>query len=393
MKNKLPIVILSAIVIGYICLEIFGPQPTDWSTNYGNSKTTPFGSQLLYEGLEDLFPGQAVIPVEKPLHKQLEEFEQAKSNYVIVQQSLKLTQEEANALLRYVENGNTVFVAATVFEGKLGQELDLNPDSFWDLFYKEEFGKDEYLTFTNAYDSNSVHYPLLDNVYYNSLPAHSVTEILSRNKDGKAVFGRIDRGDGHLYLHSVPLIFTNYFMVDPVNHNYISQAFSFLPNQKTYWDEYYKPGRTRIESPVRFLLDQRSLSWAWYLLLATTILFIIFQGKRKQRTIPIVEPPTNATLEFTKTVGQLYYQHGDHKDIAEKKIRFLLEYIRNRWNLPSTHFEEEFRHRLHQKSGVPRDRLDKLFNLALQIRAKEKVSELVLQTLHQLMEDFYRSTR
>ncbi|MBL0018352.1 MAG: hypothetical protein IPP17_18390 [Bacteroidetes bacterium] len=136
------------------------------------------------------------------------------------------------------------------------------------------------------------------------------------------MFIRIDMGEGSFYLHSVPLMFTNYFMVDPVNNQYISKALSFLPVQDVIWDEYFKPGKVKTDSPVGHLLEQPALRWAWILALAGVLLFMVFESKRKQRIIPVIEPLNNTTLEFTKTVGILYFAHGDHKDISEKKIKF-----------------------------------------------------------------------
>ena len=53
------------------------------------------------------------------------------------------------------------------------------------------------------------------------------------------------------------------------------------------------------------------------------ILFIIFRGKRVQRIIPVISKLDNATVAFTRTIGELYYQHGDFTNIIEKKINLL----------------------------------------------------------------------
>lgn len=394
MRNKLPIFILVALIIGYILLEVMGPKADDWSPNYGLDRTEPFGSQLLHEGMADIFPGQDVEMVDVSPAEQLKEFQKERTNYMIIQQVLDMKGEDARALLRYVENGNNVFIAAVSLDGALGDSLKVNSDSFWDkIFDEDEISKDNYVYLDEDYDSDEKHYPLLDNVVYNSFLAYNADDILSRNRDNDAVFVRIDKGEGSFYIHSIPYMFTNYFMVDRVNHEYISKILSFLPERKTYWDEYYKPGRLHVDTPVSFILDQRSLRWSWFLLLATVILFIIFHGKRRQRVIPVVEPPANDTLEFTRTVGRLYYLHGDHKDIADKKIKFLLEYIRNRWQLSTSELDDEFRRRLAGKSGAKRPLVDNLFNTVEYVRKSSKIGEENLNVLHRLMDDFYKQSR
>lgn len=394
MRNKLPIFILVALIIGYVFLEVLGPKADDWSPNYGLDRTEPFGSQLLHEGMEDLFPGQDILTVEESPAERLKEFQKERSNYMIIQQVLKVESDDARSLLRYVENGNNVFIAAVSLEGALGDSLGMNSDSFWDkIFDQEVISKDNYVYMDDDFDPTEKHYPLLDNVVYNSFLAYNADKILSRNRDNDAIYVRIDKGEGSFYIHSIPYMFTNYFMVDPVNHEYISKVLSFLPERTTYWDEYYKPGRVHVDTPVSFILDQRSLRWSWFLLLATVVLFIIFHGKRRQRVIPVVEPPVNDTLEFTRTVGRLYYLHGDHKDIAEKKIKFLLEYIRNRWQLSTGELDDEFRRRLAGKSGAKRPLVDNLFNTIDFVRKSSKIGEENLSLLHRMMDDFYNQSR
>ena len=92
---------------------------------------------------------------------------------------------------------------------------------------------------------------------------------------------------------------------------------------------------------LRFLFTTPSLTWAYYLTLAGLGLFMIFESKRRQRVIPVIEPVKNKSLEFVETVGQLYYQQADHASIAEKKIQYWLAYVRQRFNIPTTELAEE----------------------------------------------------
>jgi len=395
MSNKLPVLVLVVLIIGYIILEVFGPKGDDWNPNYGHNQIQPFGSQLLYEGMGDLFPGNEIIPVDIAPSEQLKEFQRERTNYMIVQQVLEMDPVDARSLLRYVENGNNVFVSAVSFDGALGDSLNVYSDDFWYRIFdgNEEASKDDYLKLDEAYDPKVVHYPLLDNVVYNHFYTSSAKEVLGTNRDGEPVFVRLDRGEGSFFIHSIPYLFTNYFMVDEINHEYISKVLSFLPERKTYWDDYYKPGKLHLDNQMSYILDQTSLRWSWMLLLVSVLLFIIFNAKRQQRVIPVVEPPANDTLEFTRTVGRLYFLHGDHKDIADKKIKFLFEYIRNRWQMSTRDLDETFRKRLANKSGVKRPAVDNLINAIEGIQNSEKVSENRLLILHHHMEDFYEHCR
>ena len=52
--------------------------------------------------------------------------------------------------------------------------------------------------------------------------------------------------------------------------------------------------------------------------LCYVLLFIIFHAKRKQRIVPVIEPLQNSSAEFVKTIGNLYLQEGNFKDMANK---------------------------------------------------------------------------
>ena len=124
MKNKiLPIALLVLVFVAYVLLEVFGPKGEDWSPKYGNDHDEPFGSMLVFEGLADLFPNDKVVPVDVAPSEQLAEFEKNTSNYIIIQHTLETAWEDAKALIRYVENGNNVFIAAAAFEGALADSL------------------------------------------------------------------------------------------------------------------------------------------------------------------------------------------------------------------------------------------------------------------------------
>ncbi len=392
MRSKAPYLVLAVLFIGYIMLEVFGPQPENWNPSFEYDKYRPFGSELVYQGLPDLFPGQTIKVVENAPDEVLKEFEKKRANYIIIQEEFKSNQFEAKSLLDFVNRGNNVFISASVFSGSLADSLGIkNEDEFWALFdaFDASPSKNEFLTLDSEIDPKNKHFPLLDNIVYNYFQGSVDGKRLGWNKRDRATYIKVDVGDGSFYLHSVPLMFTNYYMVDPINHEYISRALSMLPVRDVIWDEYFKPGKVHTDSPVAYLLDNRSLKWAWFLSLGGVLMFMLFESKRKQRIIPVIEPPANTTLEFTKTVGRLYFAHGDHKDIAEKKVKHLLEYIRNRWSLPTTDFSDEFRAKLAAKSGAELKQVDLIFELATNIQSADEVEESALIQLSKAIDNFY----
>lgn len=78
---------------------------------------------------------------------------------------------------------------------------------------------------------------------------------------------------------------------------------------------------------------------------------MLFNAKRKQRVVPIIKPLENTTVDFAKTIGNLYYQEGDHTTIIDKKIIYLLEKIRNEYLIDTTKLDADFIKKFQQKTG------------------------------------------
>src|SRR6185503_10139397 len=64
--------------------------------------------------------------------------------------------------------------------------------------------------------------------------------------------------------------------------------------------------------------------------------------RRKQRIIPVMTRPRNDSMDFVKTIGRLYYDKGDHKNLSRKMAAYFLEYVRNRYKLTTVSLDEEF---------------------------------------------------
>jgi hypothetical protein len=148
-----------------------------------------------------------------------------------------------------------------------------------------------------------------------------------------------------------------------------------------------------IRTPLRYVLSQEPLRWAYYLALSGVILFVVFNGRRRQRIIPVIPPKTNTTLEFVETVGRLYFQHGDHKNMAEKKIAHFLDYVRAHYYLKTDVFDQALCEKLAEKSGVEVEAVSALFKQIESIHAQPQISAAGLSELSRAIERFYGFAR
>ncbi|NCP46642.1 MAG: DUF4350 domain-containing protein, partial [Flavobacteriales bacterium] len=165
-------------------------------------------------------------------------------------------------------------------------------------------------------------------------------------------FIKINMGKGSIFINTLPNAFSNYFLTDTLNYSYPIYALSNLPNQPTFWDEYYKAGKKDASTPLRFILNEPALKFAYFLLIFSLLFYIIFKAKRKQRIIPVIEPISNSTTDFIGVVSSMYYQEKNHLNLAHKKINYFLEMVRSNYLIATEKLDETFIQNLALKSGV-----------------------------------------
>lgn len=388
------LLLLGAAVLAFVLVEYYRPKPLDWRPTYANRDAIPYGTRATYELLPGLFGNQPVRTVRLPVYNHLRETALPnRSSYVFVNESFVADENDLKQLLAYVARGNAAFIAARQFASGLTDTLGLRA-----RFGVESLGDSTQLNFANPAFKTQADYAYRRNWATAYLEPDSLAKppmrratVLGVNNRQQATFVKIPFGKGAFFLHSVPVAFTNFYVLRNPTAEYAFKAFSYLPDAPVFWDEYQKQGRVGEESLFRFLLSHPSLTWAYYLLLATLALFVFSHARRRQRVIPVVEPPRNTSLEFVETVGQLYFQQGNHRDLAEKKIAHWLAFVRQQFNLPTQEFNDEARRHLAAKSGASRAEVDALLAQVEAVRASAVLNEAQLLNLNRRIEAFYQT--
>ncbi|QJD78346.1 DUF4350 domain-containing protein [Spirosoma rhododendri] len=384
--------LLVLTVVGYVLFDYYRPKPLDWTPTYRNDNKIPFGTQALYELLPDLLSQPAVPTVRTPVYNFLTETKlPTRSNYVLIAHDFKIDRNDQRELLRYVERGNTVLVSAYQFPDSLSRQLGFKADE--QKPQRADTTLRQYLV--NPRLSPSVGYTFRhdDGRNFIRILKSATVTVLARNARREPTFIRVRYGRGQFLIHNLPLAFTNYYVLDPKSSDYAFNALSYLPTAPTYWDEYQKQGRFGKEeqSIFRYVWSQPALNWAYYLVVFGVLFYVLFAGKRTQRVIPVVEPPRNTSLEFVETIGQLYFQQGNHDNLARQRVQYFLADLRERYGLNTTTLDTEFTTRLSQKSGLSADEAADLTRLLRDARRSVSLSEFDLLRLNRAMEQFYAS--
>lgn len=349
--------------------------------------------------------GDSTKANEKEVDWKTEALLHTRPNYLFVNTTFSATPADLPLLLRYAALGHNVFIVAESFSEAGRTLLDTLglrirrvplamrrgprglpvPDSVTVRFSSPALAGPRYrLPGADAdlrFEADSAH----------PHPTYGPARSLAADAQGRPVLVRCAYGRGYVYLCTVPIAFTNQFVLRPATSQFAATALSYLPARAAWWDEYQKQGRLGNQSLLRLVSNHEALNTAWYLLIIGGLLFVLVEARRQQRVIPTIKPLPNTTLLFTRTVASLYRQGRDHGPIAEKKIGLFLDYLRTRFQETSPDFgDAAFRERLSQKSGVARPRVDELLRLVNFARTAPQLNDQMLLQLSRALSDFRR---
>ena len=114
--------------------------------------------------------------------------------------------------------------------------------------------------------------------------------------------------------------------------------------------------------------------------------------RRRQRKIPPHQKPVNDSLDFVKTLGRLYYDRKDHKNLAVKMAAHFFEHIRSAYKIPTHTTDDDFITALHFKSGYPEEELQKIITVIDTIKRSPVIMDWQLSDFYKQLEAFYQNT-
>ena len=448
------------LMIFFVINDSTGTKPVEWKVSFSKEDKSPYGLQVLYHEMGQLFPqSQVEVSTVTPYQYLLDNFyydlyedeeenvettvEEEPTDEVTVEELIEGTNYEDNSsledstyfeedyldyydpksfliinpyaemddissdyLLDFVSDGNVVMISSFNFSKKLLDSLqaEIKYDVLPQLKLADSLSighinfKDSELNLTLAnsqWDANTYTYKKgMEGIYFSQLDSVYTTVLGYHQFENKRRinFVKIQYGDGFFYLHTQPFVFTNFNLLKSGNATYAAHALSYLPDWDIIWDDRATVNEDRIDNPLRYLLSQPALRWAWYISLISLLFFIIFKAKRRQRIVPIIDKLPNTSIDFAKTIGNLYYQQGKPQDIVNKKITFFLEHIRNTYLLDTQNLNDDFKKKLQSKTGMPQIEIERLVDYIIKLSKLKDIPETSLVLLHNMIDNFYKQT-
>lgn len=378
----------------------------------------PYGTRYAHDNLSAIFP-EAVIRTSSrfPILFRDENARDTLRALIIVAPSFHPDPDEMNSLIGFASSGNQVFISAMSIADTVFSMVHIKPR------IKEADSVDNQIT-----DSATVNggnrgiagepsanlktgepakislmdprrkewvdyaYPGFFTENHFEEVDTGICRILGRNEEGTPNFIRISYAhNGAIYIHLEPLAFSNFFLLHKENQSYYDLTFSWL-SEKTgvvEWSDYFRYSHQGEKySALHFVLANRSLRWAFWLTLVLFALIFLVESKRKQRAIPEMPKFRNASEDFVKTVGRLYFQQKNNQNLAVKMISTFLENIRTSYNMPTSVLDESFSRKLAFRTGKQFNEITELMQSIHDARLNETLSDREILDLQQKINQF-----
>ena len=365
---------------------------------YSKNDTKPFGGNIAYRQIEAMYDAIMVQDKKQGFKDTWENISDTGALYICLAPKLFLTEEEVSAMMEYVEAGNSLFISAALIDQLLLDETGCD-EAYNAAELDHLMGEMANASVNSVVQPETkygyYYYPFQN--YFTGIDSTN-TRVLGYNADKKPNLIVYFKGKGKLYLQCDPRAYSNYFLLKDNNFQHLKNTLAFTENkpQHVYWDDHYYKLRSRNNSKRNFsslteIMKNPPLKAAFLLSLLLLALYILFGGKRIQRIIAQLKPNENTTVTFTETIGRLYLQKKDNKNIAEKMITYFNEYIRNTYFLNTNHVHDDFLVQLSRKSGVDKDKVETLYRTIVATQGSDVVNDYQLLSLNEQIQNFYKN--
>jgi hypothetical protein len=317
--------------------------------------------------------------------------------YFIASPRLLSYKAEVDAMVDFVDRGNTLFVAANYFDPyfleqfSLSVQNDLSVLSNADAFRMRETQKQLLDTsLFNPHHFSFYFFPLQKSF---AVDTALTNEVMGVNDFGHPDFIRMTHGKGQLLVMTNANAVTNYFLLTKNNYKYALGALSYLPGYANgiYWDDFYRRYSSRPPEGdnglLSFIFNTPALNWAFWILIALAILWMLSHFIRSQRMIPVRKPNVNSSLEFTQTIARLYFNKKDNRNIAMKMIAYFQDHVRSKYYMNYTGINDEFGRILAAKTGLEPEKVLSLIKTIQVVQSNATTDDDTLLTLNSQIQD------
>ena len=352
--NRWFVVGIVVFLVVLFILEMQLPKNYSWTPTFRHTDKQPFGSCLFDSLLSSTMPKGYTV-TDSSLYQLAKDSLQPRG-ILVVADEMNLIPAEVNAIFSMANNGSHVMVVAHGMGDFMCNRLGIRLWGYGNSFdlqnfvkYNKERESFEWVSEENGYKPRRfmVFRPLITRKF--NFETDSLDNVIRPCLDQQAtlrhdaVSATFRQGKGYITFCSLPLLFTNYGIVDQDNATFSLRLLTLMKDLPVVRTEAYCPQTSDEvqQSPLRYAISQPPLRWALYTLMVGALLFLIFEGRRRQRVIPIEKAPENHSLEFIHLVGSLYYHSRERRSLVVRKWTYFAEELRRNIHLDVTDASED----------------------------------------------------
>ena len=414
MKKYIPHILVGLIFLALLFLLFAGKNSRekglDERLSFRKRDKIPYGAFAAYESMKSMFP-DAHVTSEREEPGQWDSISLFGKNQalVIICPDFNADRYEMINLVDFIKHGNDVFISAISISDEATRVINCDINSIEPLIsYFSNSVEADTLTVSLRIPFNKPKqtwsYPGKQLDGYFSRVDTNISTIIGMDNKGRPDFIHLKAGRGNLFVHLAPMAFTNYFLLHKQNFDYFEKIFSLISPATTtvLWDEYYlyKKNNKRRDSNKKNWLStllnvendngQKPFAAAFWLLLLLLLIYVLMEMRRKQRYIPVIKKLRNESMDFVKTIGRLYHDKGDHRNLCRKMAAYFLEHVRNRYKIPTNELNEDFVKNLQIKTGVPEEEIRPIIGFIRYLEEPVAISDADLFVFHKQLESFYK---
>lgn len=340
--------------------------------NYDPTKKEMEGLWLFHQLLEETYGEEDVEWVRSDELNYLEE----KSNtlLVMVRNNIGMDSSMRDAIRDFTFRGNEVLMAGKdfnlqTFDWYRDVGTGIHHDTVFSLGWLDgtTFTHRPYIMDSTFMIKRGIHYfyrnegaDTLDSDY--NVPVSDFSD-LAMIEDSLSFFRRMGGIDSLMYIHAVPELFVNISSKSDAFFTHFNQTFSHFSSDKVILHTFIRNNilaGTNQDSFLKYILSQKALKYAYYLLILLCLTYVFFSSKRKQKSIPIVPPVKNTSLEYIHTISNLFKAQDQNEKLVPHMKRVFYHDIRKKYFLDPEH--SDFTIKLSRKSKVPVETVESIIN-------------------------------
>lgn len=417
-RNLLIFVFAAAVVAGglWVVFRANDEEPKhNWEITLEPNGKEPYDLSVFYETVKKEWGNNYnEIPAKYTLEKYRPDITSTSNGvYFFVGKNIYLTQEECDFLSKFVFDGGTVFISANgipnSFIRDFGELSRYSMERFYDdsvrVYFENEHLTKKDFKFVHKFRATTTSVPWYFFMRFGvdaepkfesaTDPESSVVNITKTRAD-YSDFMMVEHGAGKLYLHANPVFFSNYYLKSDSGRQYLKQVLQHMPDRTLWMDMssvFRKPdGKTgdTSKSIYDFIASDKSLQYAWWLLLCGIAAFLFLGGRRRQRNIPVLAKPGNNTLELIGSLGHFYLKERNNVTVFRREWNQFMSFVRNNIRLQLNAFDEENARLLSEKSGVQMQTIHTVFAMYEKYRIFSELTTNELIETNKAINDFYQ---